>query len=190
MFLQSSLFIYLYVLFWFPIHCQCHLENSERAFAYFWITDSCPRTVKAIANEAPFEVLSLAGSIADALQIWITQRIYVNDMLKMAYHNNLCIIYLLIRQVKNRVVLMVGIIIWTKPLPTSMYHMLLFAHSFRRWRESNPFTLELWSFCICINCILSHLLEYWYLPVFSFFNTNNEEAYKNSLRTKLVISQL
>lgn len=45
------------------------LENSEKAFAYFWITDSCPRTVKAIANEAPFEVLSLAGSIADALQI-------------------------------------------------------------------------------------------------------------------------
>lgn len=42
---------------------------SERAFAYFWITDSCPHTVKAIANRAPFEVLSLAGSIADALQI-------------------------------------------------------------------------------------------------------------------------
>lgn len=49
------------------IHKNC--ENSEKAFAYFWITDSCPRTVKAIANEAPFEVLSLAGSIADALQI-------------------------------------------------------------------------------------------------------------------------
>ncbi|KAJ6852603.1 ribose-phosphate pyrophosphokinase 4 [Iris pallida] len=38
-------------------------------FAYFWLTDSCPLTVKAIANRAPFEVLSLAGSIADALQI-------------------------------------------------------------------------------------------------------------------------
>ncbi|XP_028111159.1 ribose-phosphate pyrophosphokinase 4 [Camellia sinensis] len=44
-------------------------EDSEKAFAYFWITDSCPLTVKAIANKAPFEVLSLAGSIADALQI-------------------------------------------------------------------------------------------------------------------------
>ncbi|XP_058219300.1 ribose-phosphate pyrophosphokinase 4 [Rhododendron vialii] len=43
--------------------------ESEKAFAYFWITDSCPQTVKAIANKAPFEVLSLAGSIADALQI-------------------------------------------------------------------------------------------------------------------------
>jgi hypothetical protein len=41
----------------------------EDAFAYFWITDSCPHTVKAIANKRPFEVLSLAGSIADALQI-------------------------------------------------------------------------------------------------------------------------
>ncbi|CAL4885002.1 unnamed protein product [Urochloa decumbens] len=38
-------------------------------FAYFWITDSCPHTVKAIGQRPPFEVLSLAGSIADALQI-------------------------------------------------------------------------------------------------------------------------
>ncbi|KAF8410997.1 hypothetical protein HHK36_003536 [Tetracentron sinense] len=44
-------------------------EDSQKAFAYFWITDSCPLTVTAIANKAPFEVLSLAGSIADALQI-------------------------------------------------------------------------------------------------------------------------
>ncbi|KAK4398201.1 Ribose-phosphate pyrophosphokinase [Sesamum angolense] len=44
-------------------------EESEKAFAHFWITDSCPSTVKAIASKAPFEVLSLAGSIADALQI-------------------------------------------------------------------------------------------------------------------------
>ncbi|XP_043702449.1 ribose-phosphate pyrophosphokinase 4 [Telopea speciosissima] len=44
-------------------------ENSEKAFTYFWITDSCPLTVKAIANKSPFEVLSLAGSIAEALQI-------------------------------------------------------------------------------------------------------------------------
>lgn len=44
-------------------------KNDEKAFSYFWITDSCPLTVKAIANRAPFEVISLAGSIADALQI-------------------------------------------------------------------------------------------------------------------------
>ncbi|GAA0151853.1 nucleotide kinase [Lithospermum erythrorhizon] len=44
-------------------------ENSKNAFACFWITDSCPLTVKAIEDKAPFEVLSLAGSIADALQI-------------------------------------------------------------------------------------------------------------------------
>lgn len=44
-------------------------DGSDKAFTYFWITDSCPLTVKAIGNRAPFEVLSLAGSIADALQI-------------------------------------------------------------------------------------------------------------------------
>ncbi|KAE8734712.1 Ribose-phosphate pyrophosphokinase 4 [Hibiscus syriacus] len=44
-------------------------KGSDEAIAYFWITDSCPNTVKAIENKAPFEVLSLAGSIADALQI-------------------------------------------------------------------------------------------------------------------------
>ncbi|KAH9616332.1 hypothetical protein KSS87_013519 [Heliosperma pusillum] len=44
-------------------------DGSEEAFSYFWITDSCPHTVKAIQDKAPFEVLSLAGSISDALQI-------------------------------------------------------------------------------------------------------------------------
>ncbi|XP_042483235.1 ribose-phosphate pyrophosphokinase 4-like [Macadamia integrifolia] len=44
-------------------------EASETVFTYFWITDSCPLTVKAVANRAPFEVLSLARSIADSLQI-------------------------------------------------------------------------------------------------------------------------
>ncbi|XP_047334386.1 ribose-phosphate pyrophosphokinase 4-like [Impatiens glandulifera] len=44
-------------------------DNSDKAFTYFWITDSCPLTVKAIGNKSPFEILSLAGSIADALQI-------------------------------------------------------------------------------------------------------------------------
>lgn len=42
---------------------------EDQPFAFFWITDSCPHTVDAIANRAPFEVLSLAGSIAVALQI-------------------------------------------------------------------------------------------------------------------------
>ncbi|CAN0897331.1 Ribose-phosphate pyrophosphokinase 4 [Linum grandiflorum] len=44
-------------------------NTLEKAFEYFWITDSCPGTVSAVADKAPFEVLSLAGSIADALQI-------------------------------------------------------------------------------------------------------------------------
>lgn len=44
-------------------------DGSEKAFTYFWTTDSCPLTVKAIGNRAPFEILSLAGSIAEALQI-------------------------------------------------------------------------------------------------------------------------
>ncbi|CAM8951648.1 unnamed protein product [Rhodiola kirilowii] len=44
-------------------------NGLERGFTHFWITDSCPHTVKAIANKAPFDVLSLAGSIAEALQI-------------------------------------------------------------------------------------------------------------------------
>ncbi|GMN54925.1 hypothetical protein TIFTF001_024057 [Ficus carica] len=45
-----------------------HKDGLEKAFAYFWITDSCPITVQDIANRAPFEVLSLAGSISEALQ--------------------------------------------------------------------------------------------------------------------------
>ncbi|KAL3638300.1 ribose phosphate diphosphokinase subunit prs4 [Castilleja foliolosa] len=44
-------------------------KNEDKAFTHFWITDSCPVTVKSIGSRAPFEVLSLAGSIADALQI-------------------------------------------------------------------------------------------------------------------------
>ncbi|KAM0942716.1 putative ribose-phosphate diphosphokinase [Dioscorea sansibarensis] len=44
--------------------------NGDRSpFAYFWITDSCPLTVKAIGDKPPFEVLSLAESITNALQI-------------------------------------------------------------------------------------------------------------------------
>ncbi|XP_021901333.1 ribose-phosphate pyrophosphokinase 4 isoform X4 [Carica papaya] len=43
--------------------------NPENGFTYFWITDSCPLTVKQVINKAPFEVLTLAGSIAATLQI-------------------------------------------------------------------------------------------------------------------------
>lgn len=38
-------------------------------FRYFWITDSCPHTVEAVTDCAPFEILSLAEPIAAALQI-------------------------------------------------------------------------------------------------------------------------
>ncbi|XVF43941.1 hypothetical protein PTKIN_Ptkin02bG0081400 [Pterospermum kingtungense] len=41
----------------------------ERGLTYFWITDSCPQTVKEVKSKPPFEILSLAGSIAAALQI-------------------------------------------------------------------------------------------------------------------------
>ncbi|CAL0314089.1 unnamed protein product [Lupinus luteus] len=43
--------------------------NPESAFTYFWITDSCPLTVKEVTNKPPFEVLSLASSISASLQI-------------------------------------------------------------------------------------------------------------------------
>ncbi|KAK1577668.1 hypothetical protein Q3G72_023703 [Acer saccharum] len=36
---------------------------------YFWITDSCPVTVNQVMDKPPFEILSLASSIATALQI-------------------------------------------------------------------------------------------------------------------------
>lgn len=38
-------------------------------FRYFWLTDSCPQTVKVVEGRQPFEVLTLAGLIAAALQI-------------------------------------------------------------------------------------------------------------------------
>ncbi|XP_021292732.1 ribose-phosphate pyrophosphokinase 4-like [Herrania umbratica] len=43
--------------------------HPENGLTYFWITDSCPQTVKAVMSKPPFEILSLAGSIAAALQI-------------------------------------------------------------------------------------------------------------------------
>lgn len=69
------MFSYIWMLFRFYLFIA---EASEKAFAYFWITDSCPVTVKALANQAPFEVLSLAGSIANSLQIWSQKLSFVN----------------------------------------------------------------------------------------------------------------
>jgi phosphoribosylpyrophosphate synthetase len=44
-------------------------EGPEHGLSHFWLTDSCPLTVKAVKDRRPFEILSLAGSIASALQI-------------------------------------------------------------------------------------------------------------------------
>ncbi|KAK8914465.1 hypothetical protein KSP39_PZI023641 [Platanthera zijinensis] len=44
-------------------------DGPDKRMEYFWITDSCPLTVKDVKGVQPFEVLSLAGSIVDALQI-------------------------------------------------------------------------------------------------------------------------
>ncbi|KAM5567900.1 hypothetical protein ABKV19_015799 [Rosa sericea] len=43
--------------------------NPEQGLTYFWITDSCPTTVRDVMHNPPFEVLSLAGSIATTLQM-------------------------------------------------------------------------------------------------------------------------
>ncbi|KAJ8451611.1 hypothetical protein Cgig2_018245 [Carnegiea gigantea] len=43
--------------------------QPQEGLSYFWITDSCPVTVKEVKNRPPFEVISLAGSITAALQI-------------------------------------------------------------------------------------------------------------------------
>ncbi|KAL2543270.1 Ribose-phosphate pyrophosphokinase 3 [Abeliophyllum distichum] len=43
--------------------------NPKNGMTYFWITDSCPMTVKQVKNKSPFEVLSLAAPIAAALQV-------------------------------------------------------------------------------------------------------------------------
>ena len=44
-------------------------NGTADAFKFFWITDSCPRTVQAIEGQAPYEIISLAGPIMAALQI-------------------------------------------------------------------------------------------------------------------------
>jgi hypothetical protein len=49
--------------------CSLRAEGPQHGFARFWITDSCPQTVRAVKGRAPFEILSLAGPIAAALHI-------------------------------------------------------------------------------------------------------------------------
>jgi len=44
-------------------------SGASDGFRYFWMTDSCPQTVRDIQGKAPFEVLTLAAPIAAALQI-------------------------------------------------------------------------------------------------------------------------
>ncbi|KAL6745527.1 ribose-phosphate pyrophosphokinase [Haematococcus lacustris] len=44
-------------------------QGSSEGFRYFWMSDSCPQTVRDITGKAPFEVLTLAAPIAGALQI-------------------------------------------------------------------------------------------------------------------------
>ncbi|KAL7149149.1 hypothetical protein ABFS83_05G020400 [Erythranthe nasuta] len=43
--------------------------NPESGMTYFWLTDSCPETVKHVKHKPPFEVISLAAAISSALQI-------------------------------------------------------------------------------------------------------------------------
>ena len=52
---QKSFVIMLFVLFYFIA------DNNDGGFSYFWIKD--------VKGKAPFEILSLAGSIAAALQV-------------------------------------------------------------------------------------------------------------------------
>mmetsp|Transcript_8218 Transcript_8218/g.27007 ORF Transcript_8218/g.27007 Transcript_8218/m.27007 type:complete len:329 (+) Transcript_8218:111-1097(+) len=41
--------------------------GAQDGFRYFWITDSCPVTVKAVEGTDPFEIISLTPIIAEAL---------------------------------------------------------------------------------------------------------------------------
>lgn len=49
-----------------------HYDNGAGphfGLANFWISDSCPITVKAVEGRRPFEILSLSGPILSALQV-------------------------------------------------------------------------------------------------------------------------
>lgn len=43
--------------------------QESQGFRYFWLTDSCPGTVRDVRGKAPFDIISLAQPIAAALQI-------------------------------------------------------------------------------------------------------------------------
>ena len=43
--------------------------GAHDGFRYFWLTDSCPQTAKAVDGRPPFNILSLAEPIAAALEI-------------------------------------------------------------------------------------------------------------------------
>ena len=67
-YLPSQLFqnsqLPLVKVFWFSF-----TVGPSEGLSFFWITDSCPLTVMEVKNKRPFEILSLASSIAVALQI-------------------------------------------------------------------------------------------------------------------------
>lgn len=48
-----------------------HAEQADGSFGWknVWITDSCPQTTEAVAGREPFEILSLAEPIANALRV-------------------------------------------------------------------------------------------------------------------------
>ncbi|KAG6757142.1 hypothetical protein POTOM_037444 [Populus tomentosa] len=66
---SSNPSLYAFFLFPFRLFLLFYTGHPGAGLTYFWITDSCPLTVKEVMNKPPFEVLSLAGSIAAALQI-------------------------------------------------------------------------------------------------------------------------
>eukprot|EP01136_Pigoraptor_vietnamica_P019498 Opistho-1_new@67167 len=48
-----------------------------QGFRHFWITDSCPHSVTAVAGQEPFELLSIAPAIAEALAGYDLRRYHV-----------------------------------------------------------------------------------------------------------------
>jgi phosphoribosylpyrophosphate synthetase len=57
----------------FPKHSYTRFVpcNGDGEFGWHkvWITDSCPQTTKAVGSREPFEILSLAEPIANALRV-------------------------------------------------------------------------------------------------------------------------
>lgn len=68
---QHLLLLLLLTSILVPCCCPCAscADGAAGGFRYFWLTDSCPQTVNAVQERKPFEVLTLAGPIAEALQI-------------------------------------------------------------------------------------------------------------------------